>query len=64
MKAKILNFIKTDTILVVSGLLAVISCSRHNLYGHPSPEVLARLEAAHCRIWGTYEDGCIVYEGR
>ena len=26
MKAKILNFIKTDTILVISGLLAVISC--------------------------------------
>lgn len=44
--------------------LAVISCSRHNLYGHPSPEVLARLEEAHCRTCGTYEEGCIVYEGR
>jgi competence protein ComEC len=36
---------------------AVISVGRHNTFGHPRPEVLARLEAAHIRTFRTDREG-------
>ncbi|MCY1035687.1 ComEC/Rec2 family competence protein [Corallococcus sp. BB11-1] len=36
---------------------AVISCGAGNDYGHPSPEVLGRLEDVHARTFRTDQDG-------
>ena len=41
---------------------AVISCGLHNVYGHPSPLVLSRLEAAGVRLDRTDLDGAQWYE--
>ena len=46
-----LSFLKPDT--------AVISCGRHNSYGHPSPEVLDRLEEEGALLLDTPSCGCI-----
>ena len=40
--------------------IALISCGRNNTFGHPAPEVLARLEAIGARIYRTDLDGQIV----
>ena len=42
--------------------LAVISCGRNNLYGHPSQEVLERLHGAGCRVWRTDLDGALTIQ--
>ncbi|MFC4599310.1 DNA internalization-related competence protein ComEC/Rec2 [Cohnella hongkongensis] len=39
----------------------VISVGRNNLYGHPNPDVLRRLEKAGSLIWRTDTDGEIQY---
>lgn len=39
----------------------VISVGAHNLYGHPSPELLARLRASHIATYRTDESGAILY---
>ena len=39
----------------------VISCGKNNRYGHPSPEVLERLEKAGARILDTREDGALTF---
>ena len=39
----------------------VVSVGRNNFYGHPSPEVLRRLELAGSLIWRTDVDGEIQY---
>ncbi len=41
---------------------AVISCGRNNMYGHPSPETLQRLEAAGFRVYRTDRDGAVVVD--
>ncbi|PYO84345.1 MAG: DNA internalization-related competence protein ComEC/Rec2 [Gemmatimonadetes bacterium] len=41
---------------------AVISVGARNTYGHPAPEVLARLRAHGIRIWRTDEAGDITFE--
>ena len=38
---------------------AVISVGEHNLYGHPAPETLTRLEAAGVRVWRTDLNGTV-----
>lgn len=38
---------------------AIISVGSNNLFGHPSPQVLDRLETLGCRIWRTDEHGTI-----
>lgn len=45
---------------------AVISCGAHNRFGHPRPEVLAELEAAHARTLRTDMNGasCFVLDGK
>lgn len=45
---------------------AVISCGFHNRYGHPRPEVLEELEAAHARTLRTDANGasCFVLDGK
>jgi competence protein ComEC len=45
---------------------AVISCGRRNRFGHPRPEILAELQAAHTRTYRTDLDGatCFVLDGQ
>lgn len=44
---------------LVQPRLAFISCGKHNHYGHPSPETLARLKATGAIIFRTDQDGQI-----
>lgn len=48
----------------VSPRLAVISCGRHNLFGHPHEEVLAALAERRVRVHRTDRDGTIDIEVR
>ncbi len=38
---------------------AIVSVGRHNRYGHPAPETLARLVAAGAAVWRTDVDGTV-----
>jgi competence protein ComEC len=40
----------------------VISVGARNPFRHPSPEVLARLEAAGARVYRTDRDGAVIVE--
>lgn len=42
--------------------IALISCGRNNTFGHPAPDVIARLEAVGARIYRTDRDGEITVE--
>jgi competence protein ComEC len=44
---------------LVSPRIALISCGRHNLFGHPHREVVDRLRDAGVRVYRTDLDGCI-----
>ncbi len=48
-----------DFLKLVQPEYALISCSKSNRYGHPSPELLQRLSKADCRVWITYDTGAI-----
>jgi competence protein ComEC len=54
---------KTSTIdAFLSGVhpaVAAISVGRNNSFGHPSPEVIERLESAGVRVYRTDRDGAI-----
>lgn len=43
-------------------LIAVVSVGARNPFRHPSPEVLARLEAAGARVYRTDRDGAVILE--
>ena len=45
---------------------AVISCGRRNRFGHPRPEILAELQAAHALTYRTDLDGaaCFLLDGK
>jgi competence protein ComEC len=42
--------------------IAVVSAGRRNLFGHPAPEVIARLEAARAAVFRTDRDGAVIIE--
>jgi competence protein ComEC len=44
--------------------IAVISCGRRNLFGHPHPTVLERLAERRIRTWRTDRDGTVSIEVR
>ena len=44
--------------------LAIISCGRRNLFGHPHPSVIERLAERRIRIWRTDRDGTVTVEVR
>ncbi len=44
----------------VNPRVAVVSCGRHNKYGHPAPETMARLERAGVQTYVTARDGDVV----
>lgn len=43
--------------------IAIISAGQDNAYGHPSQEVLDRLEKAGCKIYRTDQQGTVIYRG-
>ena len=52
----------TDAFIdAVTPEIAVISASRDNSYGHPSPNVTERLTQRNCQIVSTYQEGTIVF---
>ncbi|MFP5205524.1 MAG: ComEC/Rec2 family competence protein [Acidobacteriota bacterium] len=55
-----------DFLVRVRPQWASISCGPHNRYGHPRPQVLAALQAAHTRTYRTDIEGasCFVLDGR
>jgi competence protein ComEC len=55
-----------DFLAAVSPAWAVISCGRHNRFGHPRSEILAELQAAHIRTLRTDNDGasCFLLNGQ
>ena len=46
----------------VGPLVAVVSVGARNPYGHPSPETLARLDAANAKVYRTDRDGAVILE--
>jgi competence protein ComEC len=56
----------TDSLLLARTRpeVALVSAGRFNRYGHPEPEILARLERAGARVWRTDRDGTITVLGR
>jgi competence protein ComEC len=48
-----------DWLAAVQPRIAIISVGEVNPYGHPSPELLARLEEAHVRMLRTDRDGAV-----
>jgi competence protein ComEC len=53
------NSTPEELLQVITPDYALISCGRNNWYGHPHPELLARLKKAGSRIIATYEKGAI-----
>ena len=48
-----------ELIMALQPRIAVISCGRDNLFGHPSPEMTGRLDAAGVDWYCTAHDGAI-----
>jgi len=44
---------------ILSPRLAVISCAKRNMYGHPSAEAVDRLQSSGATIYYTMEGGCV-----
>ena len=53
---------RPDFLARVAPSWAVISCGLHNHYGHPRPELLGALQAAHVRTFSTDIDGATCFE--
>jgi beta-lactamase superfamily II metal-dependent hydrolase len=60
------NASSSEWLATVRPSYSVVSCGRHNLFGHPNKETLQRLGAVHSAIYRTDEDGAvtIVSDGR
>lgn len=57
------KYSSTDGFLAkTSPEVSVISVGRNNLYGHPSPKVLERLDYAGSTVYRTDEDGAVIFE--
>jgi competence protein ComEC len=52
------------TLDTIAPRIAVISCGRRNLFGHPHPSVLERLAERGIRTWRTDRDGTVSIEVR
>jgi competence protein ComEC len=50
-----------DFLAAVAPQDAVLSVGRHNTFGHPRPEIVARLAAAHARVFRTDEFGLTTF---
>jgi competence protein ComEC len=52
----------SEFLAAVRPLIAVISVGTRGTYGHPSPEVIARLVRAGATIYRTDRDGAVIFE--
>jgi competence protein ComEC len=52
---------RPDFLSKVAPAWAVISCGHRNRFGHPRPEILAELQAAHTRTFRTDLDGATCF---
>jgi competence protein ComEC len=50
-----------DFLALAAPQYAIISVGRQNTFGHPRPEVLGRLSAAHARLYRTDEFGLTTF---
>lgn len=48
----------------VSCKTVIISCGKNNLYGHPAPETLERMDEVGCRIIRTDKSGAVIIDLR
>ena len=39
--------------------VAIASCSKYNIYGHPAPETVESFEKSGCKVYKTFESGAI-----
>jgi competence protein ComEC len=46
----------------VSPRLAMISCGRHNLFGHPHDEIIQQFAGRGCRVLRTDRQGAVTAE--
>jgi beta-lactamase superfamily II metal-dependent hydrolase len=53
------NASSSEWLAVVKPTYSVISCGRHNLFGHPNKETLDRLNAVHAGVYRTDQDGAV-----
>jgi competence protein ComEC len=53
---------RPEFLALVSPQWAIISCGLHNRYGHPRPEILAELQAAHVRTYRTDLNGAVCFQ--
>ncbi len=51
-----------DFLCITNPEISVISVGRNNLYGHPSPKVLERLDEAGSMVYRTDIDGAVIFE--
>jgi competence protein ComEC len=56
----------TDSLLLArsSPEVALVSAGRGNRYGHPDPDIVARLERAGAQVWRTDQHGTVSVVGR
>jgi competence protein ComEC len=56
----------TDSLLLARARpqVALVSAGKGNRYGHPDPDILARLERAGSRVWRTDQHGTVSVVGR
>ena len=52
-----------DLLAVTKPAVAVISVSANNYYGHPTQEVLDRLDTYGCLVYRTDRDGTVIFRG-
>jgi competence protein ComEC len=53
------NSTMPDFLMAVSPRVAIISAGEDNAYGHPSPELLKRLDSAHVHVLRTDQNGAV-----
>ena len=53
-----------DWVKYLSPKTAIVSCGKNNLYGHPAPETLERMDEVGCRIIRTDKSGAVIIDLR
>ena len=54
--------IQGDKAGAAGNCVAVISCGKRNMYGHPAPETIGRLKEAGFTIYRTDQNGAVIVD--